>query len=338
MMICCVSLHIIIYFPCKKINNMKKVTLSLILLVAAVLGIQAQGTTEKDLDAKYTQGLLKVGTEAPDFTIKGKKSDKNIFQLSKMRPITTKEKQIPGVWTLIDFWATWCPDCRKEMPTLKEINEKYFTKLQMVGVSFDTDSTKLSQYCKDNNINWPQYSEYVKWKDTKISKEYNISWLPTMYLIDPDGKVAYTTVLAENMKKKIEELNKDGKLTEYMTMPYFPGGASGFLNSLKHTMKYPALAQKYEAQARVVVSFFVDKDGAISYPKITNYKETSNFGGKYFNKLSGQEQALAHSKVRSLFEQEAIRTLNSMGNWIPATKRGKKVRVKYTCPFVFSLQ
>lgn len=317
---------------------MKKIILSIALLASTSIGALAQSTaTAEELEAKYTQGLLPVGTEAPDFTIKDEKTGEKIFQLSDMRPITNTGKQIPGVWTLVDFWATWCPDCRKEIPTLKEINKKYFTKLQMVGVSFDTDSTQLNLYCKNNQIKWPQYSEFVKWKETKISKEYNISWLPTMYLIDPNGNVAYTTVLAENMQKKIEELDQAGKLTQYMTMPYYPGGQSGFVNSLKHTLKYPALAQKYQAQARIIVGFIVDEDGVISDLKIKKYKETSNLSGKYFYKLSGQEQALAHSQVRTLLEQEAIRTLSSMGNWIPATKRGKKVRVKYTCPLVFKL-
>ena len=51
-----------------------------------------------------------------------------------------------------------------------------------------------------------QYSEFKKWKETQISKDYKISWLPTMYLINPEGKVVYTTVLAERMAKKLAEI------------------------------------------------------------------------------------------------------------------------------------
>jgi len=210
---------------------MKRSFLSLLLLAASLTGAQAQNTAtatpaaqEEDLDAKYTQGLLAVGTEAPNFVIKDDKTGKTKFSLNDMRPKVVDGVQQPGVWTIIDFWATWCPDCRREMPTLQQLYDKYQKKVEVVGVSFDTDKDKLTKYCKDNKVDWKQYSELVKWKDTKISKDYNISWLPTMYLIDPEGKVAYTTVLAANMQKKIEELDQAGKLPEFRQPPYFPGG------------------------------------------------------------------------------------------------------------------
>ena len=111
-----------------------------------------------------------------------------------------------GVWNVIDFWATWCPDCRREIPTVKAMNQKYGTKAHFVGVSMDTDKQKLETFCQQNGIGWQQYSEYKKWKDTQISKDYNITWLPTMFLVNPDGKIAYRTVLAEEMQKKLEEI------------------------------------------------------------------------------------------------------------------------------------
>ena len=52
-----------------------------------------------------------------------------------------------------------------------------------------------------------------KWKETKISKDYHISWIPTSYLIDPDGKVYFSTVKAEEMMQKLDSLDKEGKLT-----------------------------------------------------------------------------------------------------------------------------
>lgn len=169
----------------------KSYILSCLFMVLSVCGVQAQNANGQveDLDAKYTKGLLTVGTEAPAFD-----------KLSK------------GAWTIVDFWATWCPDCRREMPKLKEIYAEYAAKVKVVGVSFDTDTTKLSAYCEANSISWPQYCEGKKWKDTQISKAYNISWLPTMYLIDSSGKVAYTTVEAAKMSAKIQALDKQGLL------------------------------------------------------------------------------------------------------------------------------
>ncbi len=157
--------------------------LSMMLMAACTLGIHAQGNAAQDPDSLYTKSLLAVGTEAPAF------------------PALKS-----GKWTVVDFWATWCPDCRREIPTVKSLYEKFGKEVNFVGVSFDTQKDKLDKYVDANGIGWEQYSEFKKWKETKISKDYNIQWLPTMYLIDPQGKVAYQTVLAERMGKKLTEI------------------------------------------------------------------------------------------------------------------------------------
>ncbi len=164
---------------------MKRTILSLLLIAGFALGIQAQTKTSatQDPDSLYAKDLLAVGTEAPAF------------------PALKK-----GVWTVLDFWATWCPDCRREIPTVKKMNQKYGTRAKFIGVSMDTDKAKLDSYTEANGVDWEQYSEFKKWKDTQISKDYHISWLPTMYLINPEGKVAYTTVLAERMELKLAEI------------------------------------------------------------------------------------------------------------------------------------
>ena len=126
---------------------------------------------------------------------------KNIRILTPAFPALKK-----GTWTVLDFWATWCPDCRREIPTVKEMYKKYGTCAKFIGVSMDTDKQKLDNYTQANGVEWEQYSEFKKWKETQISKDYKISWLPTMYLINPEGKVVYTTVLAERMAKKLAEI------------------------------------------------------------------------------------------------------------------------------------
>lgn len=181
---------------------MKKVLFFLLLMTAVI------GRAQTSLD------LLPVGTEAPDFTVTNSKTGEKIFQLSDCKNKTTKDGQtVAGVWTVLDFWASWCPDCRRDMPMVKEIFDKYNTKVQLVGVSFDTDEARMKKYLADNNYIWLQYCEFKKWKETKISKDYHISWIPTSYLIDPDGKVCFATVKAEEMMQKLDSLDKEGKLT-----------------------------------------------------------------------------------------------------------------------------
>lgn len=162
------------------------------------------------LDMVYTKGLLNFGTEAPDFVFTAENGEK--CTLSSLRGRTKSGMRKPGKWVVLDFWATWCPDCRKEIPMMKTIYKRFSDKVEIIGVSFDTDKNKFDNFVKSQGIEWLQYSEFVKWKDSKISKQYKIRWLPTIYLIAPDGKVAYTTVCAENLMKRLEALDKEEKL------------------------------------------------------------------------------------------------------------------------------
>jgi len=188
---------------------MRKIALFLLLLTATVGRAQT------------SQELLPVGTEAPDFIINNEKTGKKTFQLSEWKTRTGEDgKTVPGVWTVLDFWASWCPDCRKDMPKVKEIYDKYKNKIALVGVSFDTDKQVMNNYLKKNNYDgWLQYCEGKKWKETNISKDYHISWIPTSYLIDPEGKVAFTTLQAEEMMQKLDSLDQLGKLQTYRALP-----------------------------------------------------------------------------------------------------------------------
>lgn len=191
---------------------MKRLLLSWLLAATCLTAAMAQTTTSsQDPDEKYTQGLLTPGTEAPDFTLLPPTKGKAAQKLSDYRQHTKKGKAKGGQYVVLDFWATWCPDCRREIPTVKDINKKYGDKVKVIGVSFDTDRETLKTFNEKNGIGWTMYSEYKKWKETEISRRYNIKWLPTMYLISPEGKVVYTTVIADRMLKKLDELSAAGK-------------------------------------------------------------------------------------------------------------------------------
>lgn len=82
---------------------------------------------------------------------------KNIRILTPAFPALKK-----GTWTVLDFWATWCPDCRREIPTVKEMYKKYGTCAKFIGVSMDTDKQKLDNYTQANGVEWEQYSEFKK--------------------------------------------------------------------------------------------------------------------------------------------------------------------------------
>jgi len=180
-------------------NNMRRFLFfsALLLMFAAVSKAQTGGADATgDDDAKYATALLAKGTAAPDFTIGGKAGS-----LSSLN----------GKYVVIDFWATWCPDCRKDIPKMKQLYEKYASdRIVFVGVSFDKTPEALDKYLKDNGVKWVQTCEYKPWKETQISKDYHIKWIPSMYIINPDSKVELATVMIEKVESMLAKI-KDGE-------------------------------------------------------------------------------------------------------------------------------
>lgn len=176
--------------------NIKRILLSLSMLLAATTGLMAQTTDERgnDLDSVYAQKLLKPGTTAPDFILPMPNGYR--VQLAEFK----------GKYVLLDFWASWCPDCRKDIPAVKAMYEKYGKNVVFIGVSFDTDRDRWAKCVADNGMTWRQVSELKRMREAKIAQTYGVQWIPSMTLVCPDGKVVLSTVVLERMEKALENL------------------------------------------------------------------------------------------------------------------------------------
>jgi thiol-disulfide isomerase/thioredoxin len=98
--------------------------------------------------------------------------------------------KLRGKVVLIDFWATWCPPCRDEIPGIVAAYKKYHGKgFEVVGISLDQDKAALTKYVADNKMPWPQYFDGKGW-DNAISSRFGIQSIPAMWLIGKDGKLA----------------------------------------------------------------------------------------------------------------------------------------------------
>ena len=172
---------------------MKKAFLALVLLWAT-LGLKAQLPAAADADTKYATELLKPGTEAPDFRLKT--LDGKTLQLSRYK----------GRLVVLDFWASWCPDCRKDAPDMVRLYNQFHPKgVEFIGVSFDTDKAAWQQATDKYGIAYPQVSELKRMREADISKAYGIKWIPTTYLLDREGKVVLGTVLVDKLEKTLYE-------------------------------------------------------------------------------------------------------------------------------------
>ncbi|MDR1090876.1 MAG: AhpC/TSA family protein [Prevotella sp.] len=113
-----------------------------------------------------------------------------------------------GKYVLVDFWASWCPDCRIETPTLVEAYNLYKDKgFEIVGFSLDKTNDNWVKGLKDLNITWPQISELNVW-DSKPVADYGVSSIPHLVLLDKDGKIIARGLSAYEVAEKLGELLK----------------------------------------------------------------------------------------------------------------------------------
>ena len=110
-----------------------------------------------------------------------------------------------GKVVLVDFWATWCPPCRGEVPNVvaayKKLHDKGF---EIIGISLDQDKDALLAFIKSNNMTWPQYFDGKGWENA-ISHKNGVDSIPAMWLIDKQGKIA-TKEAREDLAGEVEKL------------------------------------------------------------------------------------------------------------------------------------
>jgi thiol-disulfide isomerase/thioredoxin len=113
--------------------------------------------------------------KAPNFTLKDVNG--NDVSLSDFK----------GKVVILDFWATWCPPCRKGIPDLIELQNKYKNDLTVIGISLDQANTikEVVPFYKSYGINYP-----VVYGNAEVVNKYGgIEAIPTSFIIDKEGYV-----------------------------------------------------------------------------------------------------------------------------------------------------
>ena len=194
-------------------------TLCILLVIASGIPSFAQ--------LKESEKLLPFSLKALDGAVVTVKTEAGkVIVLTETTKAGKKHvKEIKPDVVLIDFWATWCPPCREEIPHLQKLHEKYHSTegnggLVLIGIALERGGVKtLKRFAKEQKLTYILLPESTAKSDTKellktvkgAAKSYKVSGIPTTYIIDAQGvikkvHVGFSTGTEKELEKEIVEL------------------------------------------------------------------------------------------------------------------------------------
>jgi cytochrome c biogenesis protein CcmG/thiol:disulfide interchange protein DsbE len=131
--------------------------------------------------------------KAPDFSLAGPSGK------------TVSLSDFKGKVVIVDFWATWCPPCRRGIPDLIDLQTQFGDKLAVIGISVDTDTKdRVASFAQNFNINYT-----VLFATPEVVQAYgSIQSIPTSFIIDKNGKIVNQHVGLTPKEIYISEIKK----------------------------------------------------------------------------------------------------------------------------------
>jgi thiol-disulfide isomerase/thioredoxin len=143
---------------------------------------------------RRVKGFHGIGKPAKDFTVEVLSGDS--FTLSSQK----------GRVVLIDFWATWCGPCLKDMPRMKRIYATYRDKgFEIIGVSLDRRKRDVVKYIQDKELDWKVAYSGALWSDP-TARLYGVNKIPSTWLVDKQGILREIGLSGEALEKAIISL------------------------------------------------------------------------------------------------------------------------------------
>ncbi|TCK83622.1 TlpA family protein disulfide reductase [Albibacterium bauzanense] len=149
-----------------------------------------------DLKGAVIQGLMKIGLFQPDIPEKVATKDSNAAVAAQIPEVSFRDvkgktislSELKGKVVFMNFWATWCPPCIAEMPSINKLRAKYKNNEKVVFLLVDVDSKidASTAFMKKRKFDLPVYVPA-----SEIPREYFSGSMPTTVILDKSGAIAF---------------------------------------------------------------------------------------------------------------------------------------------------
>lgn len=170
----------------------------IIIVILALVGwavydfVISSDSAEEDQEGDIPVGL-EVGNKAPD------------FELDTMDGDPIKLSELEGERVMVNFWATWCPPCRAEIPDLQKFHEDTDITILAVNLTNTEESfDNIPKFAKNFGMEFPILLD----EESEVSGKYEIQPIPSSFMIDSQGVIQYKALGAMNYDLMIEEYEK----------------------------------------------------------------------------------------------------------------------------------
>jgi thiol-disulfide isomerase/thioredoxin len=131
-------------------------------------------------------------------------TDGSVIDLARLR----------GKVVLIDFWASWCPDCVRELPEVQKLAQNYrASDLVILGISLDRDRQAMVNFLSKKGIGWPIYYDGRGWNNA-YAVQYGVRQIPEIWIINKDGIVETTSADISTVDETVQRLIKTSNIVQ----------------------------------------------------------------------------------------------------------------------------
>ena len=158
----------------------------LIILIGSIIVYQAGLFTKEEADINIGTN---IGDKAPDFVLNKMNGDK--MALSSLK----------GQKVFLNFWASWCPPCKAEMPDIQKLYQED-NNIAILAVNLQEENKKVINFMFSNNYTFPVVMD----KTGQVARDYLVRGIPTTYILDENGIIMNKASGALNYEQMLDML------------------------------------------------------------------------------------------------------------------------------------